>query len=89
MGFKGAIFDMDGVVTTTVPLHFKAWKTIELELSPNLQKSLDKGRSLPLKILLTKDSDNKFQVSGNALIYLALMIWSVIWVSIILLKAFA
>jgi len=26
MIFKGAIFDMDGVVTTTVPLHFKAWK---------------------------------------------------------------
>ena len=26
MSFKGAIFDMDGVVTTTVPLHFKAWK---------------------------------------------------------------
>jgi len=26
MSFKGAIFDMDGVVTTTVPMHFKAWK---------------------------------------------------------------
>ena len=26
MSFKGAIFDMDGVVTTTVPIHFKAWK---------------------------------------------------------------
>jgi len=26
MSFKGAIFDMDGVVTTTVPHHFKAWK---------------------------------------------------------------
>lgn len=26
MSFKGAIFDMDGVVTTTVPFHFKAWK---------------------------------------------------------------
>ena len=23
---KGLIFDMDGVVTNTVPLHFKAWK---------------------------------------------------------------
>jgi len=26
MSFKGALFDMDGVVTTTVPFHFKAWK---------------------------------------------------------------
>jgi len=26
MSFKGAIFDMDGVVTTTVPFHFKAWE---------------------------------------------------------------
>ena len=26
MGFKGAIFDLDGVIVDTVPLHFKAWK---------------------------------------------------------------
>jgi beta-phosphoglucomutase len=26
MGFKGAIFDLDGVLVDTVPLHFKAWK---------------------------------------------------------------
>ncbi len=26
MGFKGGIFDMDGVLVNTVPLHFKAWK---------------------------------------------------------------
>jgi len=26
MGFKGAIFDLDGVVVDTVPLHFRAWK---------------------------------------------------------------
>lgn len=24
--FKGAIFDLDGVIVNTVPLHFKAWK---------------------------------------------------------------
>ena len=24
--FKGAIFDLDGVVVDTVPIHFKAWK---------------------------------------------------------------
>jgi len=26
MSFKGAIFDLDGVVVNTVPLHFAAWK---------------------------------------------------------------
>ncbi|MFH1504312.1 MAG: beta-phosphoglucomutase family hydrolase [Candidatus Omnitrophota bacterium] len=26
MKFKGAIFDLDGVIVDTVPLHFKAWK---------------------------------------------------------------
>jgi len=26
MSFKGAIFDLDGVVVDTVPLHFRAWK---------------------------------------------------------------
>lgn len=26
MSFKGAIFDLDGVIVNTVPLHFQAWK---------------------------------------------------------------
>jgi beta-phosphoglucomutase len=26
MGFGGAIFDLDGVIVNTVPLHFQAWK---------------------------------------------------------------
>ena len=26
MSFKGAIFDVDGVIVNTVPLHFKAWQ---------------------------------------------------------------
>lgn len=26
MSFKGTIFDLDGVIVDTVPLHFKAWK---------------------------------------------------------------
>ena len=26
MSFKGAIFDLDGVLVNTVPLHFRAWK---------------------------------------------------------------
>ena len=28
MGFKGAIFDLDGVIVNTVPLHFKAWNNL-------------------------------------------------------------
>ncbi len=30
-GFKGAIFDLDGVVVDTVPIHFKAWKRMFTE----------------------------------------------------------
>ncbi len=28
MAFKGAIFDLDGVIVDTVPLHFSAWKRL-------------------------------------------------------------
>ncbi|MFH1381111.1 MAG: beta-phosphoglucomutase family hydrolase, partial [Candidatus Omnitrophota bacterium] len=35
MSFKGAIFDMDGVVTTTVQLHFNAWKKMFTEYGKN------------------------------------------------------
>jgi beta-phosphoglucomutase len=28
MKLRGAIFDLDGVIVNTVPLHFKAWKTM-------------------------------------------------------------
>lgn len=31
MSFKGAIFDLDGVLVNTVPLHFKAWKKMFAE----------------------------------------------------------
>lgn len=31
MSFKGAIFDLDGVIVNTVPLHFKAWKRMFAE----------------------------------------------------------
>jgi len=33
--FKGAIFDLDGVIVNTVPLHFKAWKTMFSEYGIN------------------------------------------------------
>lgn len=31
MKFKGAIFDLDGVIVNTVPIHFEAWKKMFLE----------------------------------------------------------
>ena len=31
MSFKGAIFDLDGVIVDTVPLHFSAWKYLFAE----------------------------------------------------------
>ncbi|MBU2540655.1 MAG: beta-phosphoglucomutase family hydrolase [Candidatus Omnitrophica bacterium] len=31
MSFKGAIFDLDGVLVNTVPIHFKAWKQMFAE----------------------------------------------------------
>jgi beta-phosphoglucomutase len=31
MAFKGAIFDLDGVIVNTVPLHFSAWKKMFAE----------------------------------------------------------
>ncbi len=35
MNFKGAIFDLDGVIVDTVPLHFKAWKNMFNEYGKN------------------------------------------------------
>jgi beta-phosphoglucomutase family hydrolase len=31
MAFKGAIFDLDGVIVDTVPLHFTAWKRLFID----------------------------------------------------------
>ena len=33
--FKGAIFDLDGVIVNTVPIHFKAWKKMFSEYGIN------------------------------------------------------
>lgn len=35
MSFKGAIFDLDGVIVNTVPLHFEAWKRMFSEYGKN------------------------------------------------------
>ncbi len=34
-GIKGAIFDMDGVIVDTVPIHFRAWKKMFAEYGRN------------------------------------------------------
>jgi len=36
--FKGAIFDLDGVIVNTVPLHFKAWKRMFSEYGITFSK---------------------------------------------------
>lgn len=36
--FKGAIFDIDGVIINTVPLHFKAWKKMFAEYRIDFSK---------------------------------------------------
>jgi len=35
MSFKGAIFDLDGVIVNTVPLHFRAWEKMFSEYGKN------------------------------------------------------
>ena len=35
MSFKGAIFDLDGVIVNTVPLHYAAWKKMFSEYGKN------------------------------------------------------
>ena len=43
MSFKGAIFDLDGVIVDTVPLHFAAWKYLfeEIHHVPFSKKDYD------------------------------------------------
>lgn len=36
MSFKGAIFDLDGIIVNTVPLHFRAWKRMFSEYGKDL-----------------------------------------------------
>ncbi|MDD3296321.1 MAG: beta-phosphoglucomutase family hydrolase [Candidatus Omnitrophica bacterium] len=36
MSFKGAIFDLDGVIVNTVPLHFKAWQKMFREYGKDI-----------------------------------------------------
>ncbi len=49
MSFEAAIFDLDGVVVDTVPLHFKAWKSMFAEYGKefNFQDYKEKVDGIP------------------------------------------
>ena len=42
----GLIFDMDGVITNTVPLHFKAWKKMFADYGIDLTFEMYKERNI-------------------------------------------
>ncbi len=65
MSFKGAIFDLDGVIVNTVPLHFKAWKRMFSEYGKEftLKDYEDKVDGIPrmdgARAILTDISDDE------------------------------
>lgn len=40
MKLQGVIFDLDGVITDTAHLHFRAWQQIAAKLASALMRSL-------------------------------------------------
>lgn len=67
MDFRGAIFDLDGVVVNTVPIHFKAWKKMFAEYREKFtfedyQRKVDGiPRIDGAKAILTDLSDSKLE----------------------------
>ncbi len=65
MSFKGAIFDLDGVIVNTVPLHFKAWKRMFSEFGKEftMKDYEDKVDGIPrmngARAILTDISDDE------------------------------
>lgn len=63
MGFKGAIFDLDGVLVNTVPIHYKAWEKMFSEYGRNFtfEEYKQKVDGIPrfdgAKAILTEFSD--------------------------------
>jgi len=70
MQFKGAIFDLDGVIVNTVPLHFKAWKKMFGEYGKELtfedyKKKVDGIlRISGARAILTELSDEELEQAG-------------------------
>ena len=69
--FKGAIFDLDGVIVNTVPLHFKAWKKmfseygIEFTFADYKAKVDGIPRYDGAKAILTHFNDNQIKEAGD------------------------
>jgi beta-phosphoglucomutase len=67
MEFKAVIFDMDGVIVNTVPIHFKAWKKMFTEYGKNFtvedyQRKVDGiPRTDGARAILTDFSDNRLK----------------------------
>jgi len=67
MKFKGAIFDLDGVIVNTVPLHFKAWQRMFGEYGKefNFEDYKNKVDGIPrmsgAKAILTGFSDEQLE----------------------------
>jgi beta-phosphoglucomutase len=71
MAFRAAIFDLDGVIVDTVPIHFKAWKKMFSEYGieftfDDYKKKVDGiPRIDGCKAILTDLSDDEIQVASS------------------------
>lgn len=71
MGVKGAIFDLDGVIVNTVPLHFKAWKKMfeeyghEFSMEDYLSKVDGRPRLEGAAAILTELSPEEIEKAGE------------------------
>lgn len=69
--FKGAIFDLDGVIVNTVPLHFEAWKKMfsEYGVAFDFNEYKAKVDGIPrydgAKAVLTKLDDDGIKKAGD------------------------
>lgn len=69
--FKGAIFDLDGVIVNTVPIHFKAWKKMfsEYGIDFTFNEYKQKVDGIPrydgAKAILTYLSDTEIKQAGE------------------------
>jgi beta-phosphoglucomutase len=71
MAFRAAIFDLDGVIVNTVPLHFKAWKRMfteygkKFDFSDYKQKVDGIPRVDGCRAILTDLSDDEIKAAGS------------------------
>ncbi len=71
MSFKGAIFDLDGVIVHTVPIHFKAWQKMFSEYGKefSFQDYKDKVDGIPrsrgVRAILTELSEEELNKAAT------------------------